>query len=286
MNSKTNTVNTAVIARPAAVDRREPGPSFSVASPHLPSISVRIRLELQQDRSAYGLFIALVILSIWGLSLGFLLTRNLAHFSPLWLLIAIPWQTFLYTGLFITAHDAMHGAIYPQNPRLNHGIGTLAVLLYGLFSYRDLLAKHSLHHRYPASEMDPDFHDGQHGNLLVWYFNFMKSYWSWSRLLGVVLLFHSVHFLFPISDANLTLFWVIPSLLSSVQLFLFGTFLTHREPSTGYRNAHRAQSSGMPVWLSFLTCYHFGYHREHHEYPYLAWWQLPTVYQPDSPQPL
>jgi hypothetical protein len=41
---------------------------------------------------------------------------------------------------------------------------------------------------------------------------------------------------------------------------------------------HNARSSSMPIWLSLLTCYHFGYHWEHHEYPYVPWcacgWRL------------
>ena len=44
-----------------------------------------------------------------------------------------------------------------------------------------------------------------------------------------------------------------------------------------YDNPHRARSNGYPPWLSFLTCYHFGYHFEHHEYPYVPWWGLSSV---------
>lgn len=30
--------------------------------------------------------------------------------------------------------------------------------------------------------------------------------------------------------------------------------------------------------LSFLTCYYFGYHLEHHLYPNVPWWRLPERY--------
>jgi beta-carotene/zeaxanthin 4-ketolase len=26
-----------------------------------------------------------------------------------------------------------------------------------------------------------------------------------------------------------------------------------------------------------ISCYHFGYHEEHHELPHLGWWQLPAA---------
>ncbi|WP_208766779.1 fatty acid desaturase [Nostoc flagelliforme] len=25
-----------------------------------------------------------------------------------------------------------------------------------------------------------------------------------------------------------------------------------------------------------MSCYHFGYHQEHHEYPDVPWWKLPA----------
>jgi beta-carotene ketolase (CrtW type) len=82
-----------------------------------------------------------------------------------------------------------------------------------------------------------------------------------------------------VPPANLILFWAGPALLSTVQLFAFGTYLPHREPDGGYTNRHHACSNDYPVWLSFLTCYHFGYHLEHHQYPNVPWWQLPRKRQ-------
>jgi beta-carotene/zeaxanthin 4-ketolase len=64
-----------------------------------------------------------------------------------------------------------------------------------------------------------------------------------------------------------------------LQLFYFGTFLTHREPTEGYTNPHRTTSNHFSHFWSFITCYHFGYHKEHHEYPQLPWWKLPEIYQ-------
>lgn len=226
-----------------------------------------------------GLLIAVIIISCWISSISYLLATNVTKF-PVWLVpILMLWQMFLYTGLFITAHDAMHGAVLPENPKVNALIGNLSVLLYGLFSYKKLLHNHWLHHRYPASDRDPDFHNGTHTNPIAWYTHFLKRYWGWRQFIGFTILYQVAVGVLQIDHANLFLFWIVPSILSSMQLFYFGTFLTHRQPETGYTNPHRAQTNPLPVFWSFVTCYHFGYHEEHHEYPHVAWWQLPSVHK-------
>lgn len=224
-----------------------------------------------------GLFIALMIIGLWGGILSILLTLNVAHTNivliPVWILC----QTFLYTGLFITAHDAMHGTVCPTHPRTNKIIGIIAVRLYALFSYHKLLEKHWAHHRTPATDTDPDFHDGQHSDFLAWYLHFMRIYLSWKQVIGMAIVFQIMEYILTISSLNLILFWVFPALLSTLQLFYFGTYLPHRMPADGYNNSHRAQSNAYSTLCSFITCYHFGYHWEHHEYPYVPWWQLPTI---------
>jgi beta-carotene ketolase (CrtW type) len=228
---------------------------------------------------AVGLIIAISIISLWAICLVCLLTLNLAKI-PAWLiLLAMLWQTFLYTGLFITAHDAMHGSVFPQNPKVNALVGKIAVLAYALFSYRQLLQKHWQHHKHPASELDPDFHNGINSTPIAWYFHFMKGYWDWRQIIGFSLIYYLTISCLPVSQINLILFWAIPALLSSFQLFYFGTYLTHKEPSGGYANRHRTKTHPLPLAWSFLTCYHFGYHEEHHEYPSVPWWQLPEIHQ-------
>lgn len=235
--------------------------------------------ERLRQSSMTGVFVAVCILSLWAISLIVLLRLDIFSL-PVWgILIALFGQTFLYTGLFITAHDAMHGSICPQNPKLNHGIGRLAVICYAAFSYQKLLKNHWLHHHHPASSLDPDFHDGQHQALPLWYFRFMFKYWGWRQLLTLSAVFQILHYLLEIPEVSLLLFWVIPAILSSGQLFYFGTYLTHREPEAGYTNSHRAKTIPMPPFWSFITCYHFGYHQEHHQYPYVSWWQLPAVHR-------
>lgn len=225
------------------------------------------------------LLVALLVIFSWALSLSYLFSIDISSTPIIKLLPAILLQTFLYTGLFITAHDAMHGVVFPENIKLNNFIGSLAVGLYGLFSYKKLLKTHWNHHQNPATELDPDFHNGKQTNFFSWYFHFMKKYWSWWRLLGLIVIFYLASYGIHLPEKNLTLFWIIPSILSSAQLFYFGTFLPHKEPIGGYKNIHNAQSSPLPIFLSFITCYHFGYHQEHHEYPNVPWWKLPEVYK-------
>jgi len=226
-----------------------------------------------------GLVFAGTILFLWLVSFLSLLSVHISSMNVVLVGLAMAWQMMLYTGLFITAHDAMHGSVFPDNLKINHTIGTLAVTAYGLFSYQELLRKHWLHHRYPGTEMDPDFHEGNTDNFFIWYFQFMKHYWNWGRILALVVLSWGINVLFHVPALNLLLFWGIPSILSSLQLFYFGTFLTHREPAGGHTNPHRTQSTHFPVLWSLITCYHFGYHQEHHEYPNIPWWQLHRVYR-------
>ncbi|MEC4816615.1 MAG: fatty acid desaturase [Scytonema sp. PMC 1069.18] len=229
--------------------------------------------------SVTGILSAIAIITVWTTSLIVLLLVDISVFNTFTMVLAILWQTFLYTGLFITSHDAMHGVVFPGNSKINHFFGIICLVLYGCLSYNHLIKKHWQHHHYPATEIDPDFHDGQHKNFLAWYFHFMKNYWSWGQIIAVTIIYNASHFILHIPRGNLTCFWALPAIFSSVQLFYFGTFLPHQEPENGYHEPHRAQTISRPVWWSFLTCYHFGYHKEHHEYPHLAWWQLPKVYR-------
>ncbi len=229
------------------------------------------------DARYAGILIAVFVIAAWAGSLASALQLDIANFPAWGSMAAVLLLTFLYTGLFITAHDAMHGLVAPQHKRVNHLIGAVSVLLYALFSFQRLKAEHRKHHAHPGSAEDPDYHDGEHRGFWRWYFHFMRTYVTWQQLLGMALAFNILHHLLNIPVRNLLFFWVAPALLSTLQLFYFGTFLPHREPEGGYRNEHRAESNDFSVLWSFLTCYHFGYHWEHHEYPYVPWWKLPAV---------
>jgi beta-carotene ketolase (CrtW type) len=224
-----------------------------------------------------GAAAATTIIATWSASLVALLSLDLTG-PYVWLApIGVVAQTFLYTGLFITAHDAMHGSVVPANRRVNDLIGTLAVRLYALFSFEKLHGRHWEHHDHPGEPgADPDFHDGEHRGFFRWYANFLMHYVTVFQIVGMAIVFNVLHHLVGVALPNLLLFWVAPALLSTFQLFYFGTFLPHREPHEP-GNAHHARSNDFTPFWSFITCYHFGYHLEHHEYPGVPWWHLPAV---------
>ena len=233
--------------------------------------------------SLVGLGLAAGIVTLWGANLVWWLGRDLGAW-PWWAMAggALA-QVWLYTGVFIVSHDAIHGLVTPSWPRLNHGIGRVCALLYALFSYDRLRGKHHEHHRHPARvEQDPDYHDGRRRGLVGWYFTFMFRYLSLWQVLGMALVFNVLLHGLGVPEANLLLFWVAPALLSTVQLFVFGTWLPHRrrggEADGWPDDVHRAHSNGWPAWLSLLTCFHFGgCHWEHHAWPWVPWWRLPAA---------
>ena len=190
-------------------------------------------------------------------------------------------RTFLSTGLFITAHDAMHGVVAPGKPRVNAWVGQLALGLYALFPFGRLREAHHEHHRYAGTARDPDFRheDAPAGGLgvLRWYGRFVWQYLSWWQVVGMAAIFNVLVHVAGVPEGRLLLFWVLPSLLSTVQLFVFGTWLPHRDDHGSFADGHRARTLAFPTWLSLLTCYHFGYHWEHHAWPHVPWWRLPAA---------
>jgi beta-carotene/zeaxanthin 4-ketolase len=238
-----------------------------------------------------GLWVAAVIISLWIGSLYFLLLINIDRLTAVWLLAMVLGRTFIQTGLFIVAHDAIHGSVVPwigaSSPattrRWNNTIGQLALALYALLPYTKLAANHRRHHRHPGQASDPDFHDGIHRNPCAWYTKFMREYLDWRQKIilffGIGAIFLALYLGFHVALPNIFLFWILPIVLSSMQLFFFGTYLPHRFSNGNADNSHHITSSNYLPIFSFLTCYHFGYHWEHHEYPSMPWYGLPLVYQ-------
>ncbi|CAN5437269.1 fatty acid desaturase [soil metagenome] len=213
-----------------------------------------------------GELIAISIILLWSVVLLFHLHYPVHFFDPfIYLFILI--QTHLYTGLFITAHDAMHGVV-SKNKKLNKIIGSIAALLFAYNFYFRLFPKHHEHHKFVASDKDPDYHDG---HFIIWYFNFLKQYITWYQLALMALTYHILILFFP--TANVIFFWIIPSILATLQLFYFGTYLPHRG-NHAPENKHKSSSLQKNHFLAFIYCYFFGYHYEHHNAPSVPWWQL------------
>ncbi len=221
---------------------------------------------------------------IWLISLLWSLSCHLINYSPIVLALWLLLRTFLHTGLFAITHDAMHGNVLPKYPVQNHWIGQLSLGLYGFLPYQVCRKLHWQHHSHPAQAKDPDFYPKAGSNLIWyfvrWYFSFMESYLTPRNLAlviaGIGITTLSLVALFQVAIQNIVLFWILPWVLSSIQLFAFGIFLPHYSDDTS-TGSHRPRSYYYPIICSLLICYHFSYHWEHHAYPDVPWYQLPYV---------
>jgi beta-carotene ketolase (CrtW type) len=217
-----------------------------------------------------GILIALLIFVAWGGHLLYsLLSVEIAILNP-WMYIHILLQTWLFTGLFITGHDAMHGTV-SRFKWLNNSIGFIVTLMYAGMWYPTLIKQHRKHHLYPATADDPDF-CVKSQNFFVWWFSFMKAYLTIGQLIFMAVLFN-IGLLF-FNEVQLLLLWVLPAIASTFQLFYFGTYQPHRQPHTESMLPHKARSQSKNHLRAFLSCYFFGYHYEHHESPGKPWWKL------------
>ena len=227
---------------------------------------------------AIGLLLAAAVSGAWlAIHLGGIFVwqwrPGLIPFAVMLVLV----QAWLSTGLFIIAHDCMHGSLAPGRPRLNRVIGTLCLGMYAALSYRALLPKHLAHHAAPGTADDPDFHPDSPRRLAPWFVRFFRGYYTHGQILRITAV-AIVYMLLGASLLNIVIFWAVPAVLALVQLFVFGTYLPHRHADTPFDDEHRARSNKLPLLGSLITCFHFGgYHHEHHLSPGTSWWRLPTV---------
>lgn len=217
-----------------------------------------------------GILIATSIIVTWLGHLFYVLNTQAIDPTNVWMWIHILFQAWISTGLFITAHDAMHRTV-ARNTKLNDAIGFLTTLMYAGMSYKGLHRNHILHHKFPGTPDDPDY-NASNQNFFVWWYRFMLRYLSVWQILIMAILFNILLIWF--SEWQLLLFWVLPLILSTFQLFYFGTYLPHRTPHTSEMGEHRARTLPKNHFLAFVSCYFFGYHAEHHNFPHVAWWRL------------
>jgi len=219
---------------------------------------------VKRNNSLIGFFVALAVIICWFVSLYSLLNWNFSWSNPL-VYVMILVQMHLYTGLFITAHDSMHHTI-SSNRGINNFLGYLSVFLYAGFFYNRLYSKHHKHHSHVHTDQDPDYSPN---GFWKWYFSFMMNYVSVIQLIIMAVAFNVLQIW--VSQTNLLLFWVLPSLLSTFQLFYFGTYLPHKGE---HDNEYHATTLKKNHFVAFISCYFFGYHLEHHQKPGMPWWQL------------
>lgn len=221
-----------------------------------------------------GLCIAGMVIATWlfFIAAGLLgLNPGAGHWAAdaTWILAT----TFLSTGVFITAHDSMHGLVAPFHPVINRFVGRLSTRLYAGLDYDFLEAAHGLHHRSPATQDDPDYHEGN-PHFVPWFVAFMRRYLTIGQLLWMGACFGLMTTVLAIPATQAVLFWALPLVLSTLQLFTVGTWMPHRPGEYRGTGHLKTRSLELHPTLSFLACYHFGYHYEHHARPDIPWWRL------------
>lgn len=234
-----------------------------------------------------GLALALAILGGWIALHGFALLAFELSWETLPLALGmVAVLCWLSVGLFIVSHDAMHGSLVPGAPRLNTAIGTALLFLYAGFSYDKLRTAHWAHHKAPGTDRDPDFAADHPRAFWPWYGTFLRRYFGFGSLIYVTAIFWVLHFALEVSIVQAILFYAVPSIASSLQLFYFGTFRPHRHGEDTFVDRHNARSDNFGTLASFVTCYHFGYHLEHHHHPHVPWWALPDARRDARAQPI
>ena len=219
-----------------------------------------------------GILIAISIIVLWALHLVYILLNITPAANNPWMYLHIVLQAYLYTGLFITAHDAMHGNISSKK-QVNTFFGYLASFLFAGMYYRRLRKNHGRHHKYSASEQDPDFYAGSQ-NFLKWWAVFMWRYVTIIQLVIMAGIYNVLIRIPGVSDLDALLFWALPAIMGTLQLFWAGVYWPHRLPHKEKMGRHRARTQSKNHLWAMLSCYFFGYHREHHNNPRIPWWQL------------
>ena len=250
-------------------------PSYPAESRPSPALA-------QRRQAAIGLALAAAILAAWlavhvYAMFFFDLTWDALPLALIPALLLAAVQCWLSVGLFIISHDAMHGSLVPGAKRINSAIGAGLLFLYAGFSWRRMRSAHFDHHRLAGQPGDPDFDEGNPSHFWRWYGTFLKRYFGWQSTLFVfsVVLFYWLALGVPVQ--NIVLLYGLPAIASSVQLFYFGTYRPHRHDGQGFADRHNARSESFGSLASLASCFHFGYHHEHHRRADTPWWALPRM---------
>src|SRR6056297_3215594 len=121
-----------------------------------------------------GIFLGITIITVWLGHLVYTLINVEPDPASPYTYLHILIQGYLFTGLFITGHDAIHRSISKRR-WVNDLFGWLASALFAGLSYKKLTKNHWLHHRFPGMKEDPDF-SVKSQNFWRWWLTFMYRY--------------------------------------------------------------------------------------------------------------
>lgn len=185
-------------------------------------------------------------------------------------------QCWLSVGLFIVSHDAMHGSLVPGGRRINAAIGASLLFLYAGFAWPKMRDAHFAHHRHAGRAGDPDFDEEHPTRFWRWYATFIRRYFGLRSVLFVSSVVALYWLVLAVPVAKIVLLYGAPAILSSLQLFYFGTYRPHNHRQGKFADRHNARSEEFGTLASLASCFHFGYHHEHHLAPQVPWWRLPA----------
>ena len=193
------------------------------------------------------------------------------------LLIAL--QCWLNVGLFIVAHDCMHGSLAPFRPALNRWIGRLCLALYAGFSYDR--SDPQAFRPPPLSRARPTTRTSTTTIRTTSGAGTQPSFAATSagsRSLSVARGRRDLRGGCS-APALPTCCCYGPCRRScrrcscSISAPICRTAMRR----TSFADRHNSRSNDFSLALSLLTCFHFGYHHEHHLSPHVPWWDLPKA---------
>lgn len=231
----------------------------------------------RRNQAATGLALTAAIVAAWLAIHAYAMFGLVLDWNSLPLALALAaLQCWLSVGLFIASHDAMHGSLVPGRAKVNDAIGGILLFAYAGFAWKRMRAAHFAHHKAPGSAKDPDFSTAHPTRFWPWYGTFLRRYFGWrsAAFVGTVVTFYALVIGVPVQ--NIVLLYGLPAIASSMQLFYFGTFRPHRHQGAPFVDRHNARSEDFGTLASLVSCFHFGYHCEHHRAPHVPWWRLPA----------
>ena len=262
-----------------------PGPecfALEGARPYIRAMRSRTETDIaptgRRQQAATGLFLTAAIFAAWlALHLyamfGFVLSWSSL---PLALILAAL-LCWLSVGMFIASHDAMHGSLVPGGGAINDWVGGFLLFVYAGFGWKRMRAAHFAHHTAPGTAGDPDFSVDHPTRFWPWYAVFLRRYFGWQSIAFVGTVVTVYWLVAGVPVANIVILYGLPAIASSLQLFYFGTYRPHRHDAEGFSDRHNARSDDLGTVASLASCFHFGYHHEHHRAPHIPWWGLPAA---------
>jgi beta-carotene/zeaxanthin 4-ketolase len=227
-------------------------------------------------QTAIGMLLAAAIFTAWlGVHVWAMFVFRMSADS-FWIVpFVMALQCWLSVGMFIVAHDGMHGSLSPSAQRLGQIIGATLLFLYAGFGWRKMRNAHFDHHKYTGTASDPDYNAENPHHFWPWYIMFLKRYFGWMSMAWVWTVVLTYYFVLNVPPQNIALLYGFPAIASSLQLFYFGTYHPHRREEAEFADVHNARTNDYGVLASLFSCFHFGYHHEHHLSPGVPWWGLP-----------